>query len=97
MLDVRMLNCMDKVQSIEGFELIVNRTSFPLGTDVDDVVLGIARPHEAVLTQDGQGYIPEWHTGEEFGEMIFVERHTLEGRVFHGWIDSVSRKIVQTG
>jgi hypothetical protein len=41
-----------------------------------------------------------WHEGES-AEQVYVERYEMRGaafvRVFHGWIDSESRKLVQAG
>jgi len=54
-------------------------------------------PVEVTLTSDGGRYSQNgWHTGEE-AEWVQVERWTPEGRVFHGFIDSVSRRLVQAG
>ncbi len=54
---------------------------------------------EVTLTQDGDGYFHgEWHTAEmpEAGQ-VRVERYTNGRREFHGWIDSGSRRLTQTG
>lgn len=47
-------------------------------------------------TTDGRGYRGEWHTGEISGE-IYAERWEQGQRMFHGWIDCASRKILQAG
>lgn len=53
---------------------------------------------EAVfLTSDGRGYVEAWHQGPEADGAVFVERWTAAGRAFHGWVDPVSRRIVQAG
>lgn len=39
---------------------------------------------------------PVWHNGPE-AEAVYFERYALGIRQAHGWIDSVSRRIVQTG
>lgn len=64
---------------------------------VEAVLDGTANAVEVTATSDGRGYIPEWHSGAESGETAYVERYTTAGRTFHGFIDSVSRKIVQSG
>lgn len=53
---------------------------------------------EVVLTGDGRSYRRGgWHEGPELGEPVYVEVWGVVGRTFHGWIDSVSRKLVQAG
>jgi hypothetical protein len=56
----------------------------------------------ALVVQDGGQYIPKFATADDVasatGEEVYVERFSATGeREFHGWIDAVSRKIVQTG
>lgn len=63
---------------------------------VEHVIEGLAIPTEVTATSDGRPYVGGWHEGESVGS-VFVERYTLEGREFHGWIDSQSRKLVQVG
>jgi hypothetical protein len=53
-------------------------------------------------TSDGGRYAQgEWHREEHDGafsdETVYVETYDRVGRTFHGYIDKVSRKIVQTG
>lgn len=59
-----------------------------------------------VLTQDGKrasfvwarGLDPEVESDEVYAERwVFNPRAGQMDRVFHGWIDSVSREVVQTG
>lgn len=48
-------------------------------------------------TADGRSYIAEWHRGAESGDAVYVERVEHGAVVFHGWIDPISRRIVQAG
>lgn len=81
----------------EGMTLRVNALSWAIGTDVEAVIAGTVAPESATLTADGRHYNSEgWHTGPE-SEWVRVERYTADGRVFHGWVDSVSRKLLQAG
>lgn len=76
--------------------LIVNHRSFG-HADEDRVVLGLVDAIEVTLTSDGRYYNQgEWHTGPE-AESVYVERWDATGRIFHGFIDSVSRRLVQAG
>lgn len=63
------------------------------------VLDGSARPVEALLTEDGRICDTRtWHEGEQTGEAVYVERWDAErGRYFHGYVDSISRNVVQTG
>lgn len=79
-----------------GGELTVVQLSYGK-VDADDVLAGTAKPIAAVVTADGRSYLPEWHTGPESGDAVYVERHDETGCAFHGWIDSISRRIVQAG
>lgn len=51
------------------------------------------------LTEDGLPAITDqWHTGDHDGDSLYFER--WEGpsrRMFHGYIDPVTRRLVQTG
>lgn len=63
---------------------------------IEEVDRGL--PAERVmLSADGRHWIDGWHRGPETGQPVYVEQHTCGGAVFHGWIDSISRLIVQTG
>lgn len=67
---------------------------------VEEVTSGRARAIEVVATSDGRGYIPEWHKSDGIlteGDTVYVEVYSAAGREFHGYLDSVTRKIVQTG
>ena len=50
-----------------------------------------------IWTSDGRGFIGGWHEGEQLGDDIAYERYELGLRTGHGFIDSISRKITQTG
>jgi hypothetical protein len=50
-----------------------------------------------IWTQDGGAFIGGWHQGEQLGDDIAYERFELGLRIGHGYIDSISRKITQTG
>jgi len=65
--------------------------------DVADVMAGRCPLIDVTLTEDGRQAITNcWHTGEDNG-WVYAERWTAEGRVFHGYVDSVSRRILQSG
>jgi hypothetical protein len=85
-------------QTGEGFPMTCYMTSYGCA-EVGEVLSGTAQAIEAVLTQDGHSAnLAEWHQGEPTSaEWVFVERWTPEGRVFHGYVDPESRKVVQTG
>jgi hypothetical protein len=54
-----------------------------------------------VATSDGGAYIAQWHDPSVDGEfsdgVAYVEKYDAGLRTFHGYVDEVSRKIVQTG
>ena len=49
------------------------------------------------LSSDGRRWIDGWHTGPESAEAVYVESHIRGGASFHGWVDAVSRRVVQAG
>lgn len=63
---------------------------------VESVIDGRAAPITATYTADGRAMRNGWHAGAE-ADAIYVERHDAGRCVFHGFIDSVSRKLVQAG
>lgn len=79
-----------------GGDLLVVGKSYPKGSNVDDVVAGRIRPESVMLSSDGRHWLDGWHHGDE-ADAIYVERHMTGGCVFHGYVDSASRRIVQTG
>jgi hypothetical protein len=87
----------ERVNTGEGIALTVNRRSWSPGADEAAIVAGTLPAESVVLTADGRRYDDRgWHEGPE-AEWIYVERWTAAGREFHGWIDSVSRRILQAG
>lgn len=77
--------------------LVVNQITYPRDTPIAKVLAHSARAESVILTSDGRGvHRSGWHVGDE-SEWVYVERWTAEGRVFHGFIDSVTRKLVQVG
>lgn len=67
---------------------------------VESVLDGSAKYIEVRASSDGRGYRDEWHRPEIDGpesESVYVERYDTTGRVFHGFVDAISRKIVQVG
>lgn len=79
-----------------GIAVTTNRASFGV-VELDSVLDGSATAVEVVATQDGRGYIAEWHQGEPSGETVYVEKYSARGLEFHGWVDADSRRIVQAG
>lgn len=81
----------------DGGSLVVCHRSFPADAPLKSVLDGTATAESVTLTSDGrQALTSEWHEGAEY-EWVFVERWTAAGRVFHGWVDSATRKLLQTG
>lgn len=77
--------------------LTVVGSSYPNGTDTDEVVAGKVIATAAILTQDGHyAGLQTWHDGPSVGG-VFVARYEPKGRTFHGYVDKASRKLVQTG
>jgi len=52
---------------------------------------------EVALSSDGVYWISDWHAGPEADEAVYVERLSAGRRIFHGWVDKASRRIVQSG
>lgn len=89
----------------DGIRLRVNGKGYGKASDRDmdeDVFLAAVldetlQPAEVTLTMDGRAaFTSEWHQGPET-DWVFVERWTPLGRVFHGWVDSASRRLLQAG
>ncbi len=90
----------DPVDTGAGFVLRVWMRTWPAGTQWDDIEAG-QPAFEVTLTEDGgRANTDQWHTGPEAG-WIGVERweNRADGpvRVFHGWVDSESRRLLQAG
>lgn len=84
-----------------GAELVVIGRRFGIGATTDEVVRGAVAAEYVSLSADGKSWIDGWHDasrhGAESGDAVYVETHTRGGASFHGWVDSVSRRVVQTG
>jgi hypothetical protein len=85
-----------------GGWLIVNTLSYGNAVSMESVIAHEAPVLEAILTEDGRMVnLDEWDDGrlplDGESQSVYVERWTPEGRMFHGYVDSVSRKVVQTG
>lgn len=83
-----------------GITLTTVRASFGKIT-LEELQAG-ATAVEVTATSDGRGYCAgQWHREDVDGafsdETVYVERYSAAGREFHGFIDKVSRKIVQAG
>jgi hypothetical protein len=81
--------------------LTVTGTRYPIGTTADEITRRVVRPEVVELSSDGRGWVDGWHDvarhGAESADALYVEKHTLGGCIFHGFADSVSRRIVQVG
>lgn len=82
--------------NLGGEVRVCGRTWAP-GVDAEDAVRGRVLPVSVRLSSDGRAWTSEPHFGPETGEVVYVERWTPGGRAFHGFIDSVSRRVVQAG
>lgn len=86
------------VDTGEGVGLIVAQATYGK-VDVQLVIDGLVDPVLLVASQDGR-YVnsQEWHVGEASDdEWVYYERWTAAGRVAHGYIDRVSRRLLQSG
>lgn len=94
------LHVRDRIESIGGPMLTVQQVSYGLAA-LADVQAGTARPIEATATEDGRPALPAFHRpdvdGDESADAVYYERYAVGGRISHGWVDRVSRRIVQTG
>src|SRR5262245_18476837 len=94
--DITTLQCRHEVFSPNyGLDLTVVQLGYGAVAS-EDVLSGKARPVEAYLAADGRGWMMAWHEGPETGEPIYVERHDRDGCQFHGYVDSISRRVIQT-
>lgn len=86
-----------RVTTQHGVPCTPVHASYGRHVDEAEVLAGRATWLEVTLTGDGRGYHQgAWHTGPE-AESVWVERWGPGGCEFHGWIDSVSRRLVQAG
>ncbi len=91
-------NLRDEIDTGSCGVLVVNQITYPRATPIEKVLDHSARAESVTLTSDGRSYYQGgWHEGETYGDSVYVERWTAEGRVFHGFVDSVTRKLVQAG
>ncbi len=93
--DILTTPCGSTVDTGAGPGLIVHQRVFPDGTTLGNIKAG-ASASQVVLTGDGRRYEAYWHTGPE-AEWVYMERWNADGREAHGWIDSVSRRLLQAG
>lgn len=90
--------CLSVVYSANyGGDLFVCGRTFSAFATVDEVQREAVRAEVVSLSADGRGWMDAWHRGPECGEAVYVEKHTVGGSVFHGWVDKASRRIVQAG
>lgn len=79
-----------------GIKVTTVHASFGV-VPVEDVISGKAPAVEVTATSDGRGAFTScWHEGPE-SDAVYVERYSDRGREFHGWVDKVTRRLVQTG
>jgi hypothetical protein len=92
------LQGLETIDTGEGIALICNLAQYGQ-VPVETVLDGTATPVHVVLSQDGRRVdYSNWHEGPaEDAEWVFYERWTPEGRRAHGWVHSVSRKLLQSG
>jgi hypothetical protein len=99
--NVLSLKMRDHFVNQDGMTLIVNYRLWPQGTSDDDVIENRVPSILTELTSDGRFAVTnEYHQGDE-ANWVYVERwENQDGntvRTFHGWIDSVSRCLLQAG
>lgn len=87
---------LDTFVGVEGIELTVIGRTFARGVGLEQIQAGDAEPIGFVASSDGRSVQTLWHDGPAAGE-AYYERFEHGARVAHGWVDSVSRRIVQTG
>jgi hypothetical protein len=88
----------EPIQTGAGIALTVTLLRYPLGTAEEAVIANTAAPEYAELTEDGRyARWQEWETGPGSGREVYYERWEDGVRVAHGWLDAVSRKLVQSG
>lgn len=92
--------CLTEFVGVGGVKVTTVHAKFGKITDAE--YHAGATAVEVIATSDGGRYAEgQWHREEIDGafadESVYVERYTAAGREFHGFIDKVSRKLVQTG
>jgi hypothetical protein len=88
--DILKLDCGDRFQH-NGIEVQVATRSFGRVESVEN-----ATPVEVVATSDGRPADRRWHEGIRKGEDVYYALVTPT-RVYHGWLDGKTRRVVQTG
>lgn len=83
-----------------GITLTVNGGSFGQ-VPVESVLSGEAKRIEMRASADGQRIVQGWHDGTESDQQVWAEIWTIDIDgpvcVFHGTVDSQSRRITQVG
>jgi hypothetical protein len=81
-----------------GADLVVVGASYQPGTTLEQLDAGTAVADAVMLSADGRHWLEAWHEGADSGDAVYVERRVHDGGLgFHGWVDRVSRRIVQAG
>lgn len=90
---------LDTFVGVEGIELTVIGRTFARGVGLEQIQAGDAEPTGFVASSDGRSVQTLWHDEADGGAQgaAYFERFEHGARVAHGWVDSVSRRIVQTG
>lgn len=91
------LKCGDTFVCMEGVTMTVCQLGYGSIT-IAELNAGAA-PTTLLATEDGHfANTAEWHAGPSGAEnLVFVERYIGAARVFHGWIDQTTRRLVQSG
>jgi hypothetical protein len=85
--DLLDLDCFDRFTH-NGIEVtVVHREKIDEAT---------GRASEMCATSDGRRAGRDWHEGAQEGQPVYYVLVTPT-RIFHGWLDSKSRNVVQTG
>jgi len=92
------LKCGDEFVCLEGITMTVCQLGYGRIT-LAELNAG-ATPTTLTATEDGlHANTLEWHDGPGEGAetAIFVERYVGAARIFHGWVDQTTRKLLQAG
>jgi hypothetical protein len=89
---------LDRISSANlGADLTVCQISYGR-VATEDVLEGRAGAEAIYASQDGRSFLMEWaREADDSGDAVYVEILRKSGSDFHGWVDAISRKIVQTG
>jgi hypothetical protein len=82
-----------------GGAVVPVAATYPANVAEDAVVARTAVPEHILATEDGLWAEPlVWHDGPESSEdSVYYERWESGVRVGHGYVDRVSRRLVQSG